>query len=195
MRDDGGKKEQGCNNRHAPDYAPAPVRMRRPEMPRERERNQQSDDQPTVVQSDFDAEDSAHFSPVCLLTGNYPAPTAFAHRRARPGTGTSPRRADRFRDRPKTLLRPLANCILREGMAAFVLPSFGSHFFISHFADLFLQIQLGASSASRGCLIVLCQLEAPFDGLPVNVREECLEIHRALRRFVIEQEDSILPDV
>jgi hypothetical protein len=42
VRDDGGKKEQGCNNRHAPDYASAPVRMRRPEMPRERERNQQS---------------------------------------------------------------------------------------------------------------------------------------------------------
>jgi hypothetical protein len=87
-----------------------------------------------------------------------------------------------------------SNWILRGGMAAFVLPSFGSHFFISHFADLFLQIQLGASSASRGCLIVLCLLEAPFDGLPVNVREECLEILRALRRFVIEQE-SMLPDV
>jgi hypothetical protein len=64
----------------------------------------------------------------------------------------------------------------------------------SHFADLFLQIQLGASSANRGCLIVLCLLEAPFDGLPVNVRKECLEILRALRRFVIEQE-SMLPDV
>jgi hypothetical protein len=36
--------------------------MRRPEMPRERERNQQSDDQPTVVQSDFDAKDSAQFN-------------------------------------------------------------------------------------------------------------------------------------
>jgi hypothetical protein len=87
-----------------------------------------------------------------------------------------------------------SNCILREGMAAFVLPSFGSHFIIFHFTHLFLQIQLGASSASRGCLIVLCLLEAPFDDLPVNVREECLEILRALRRFVIEQE-SMLPDV
>jgi hypothetical protein len=62
MSDDGGKKEQGCNNRHAPDYAPAPVRMRRPEMPCELERNQQSDDQPAVVQSNFDAEDSAQFN-------------------------------------------------------------------------------------------------------------------------------------
>ena len=31
-------------------------------MSRERERNQQSDDQPTVMQSNFDAEDSAQFN-------------------------------------------------------------------------------------------------------------------------------------
>src|SRR4029450_11065360 len=47
--------------------------MRRPELPRERERNQQSDDQPTVVQSDFDAEDSAQFNLRYHIFFLYPA--------------------------------------------------------------------------------------------------------------------------
>ena len=33
--DDGSKKEQGRADRHAPDYAASPIRMRRPKMPRQ----------------------------------------------------------------------------------------------------------------------------------------------------------------
>src|SRR4030095_297189 len=80
-----------------------------------------------------------------------------------------------------------------------VWPPAFSHFSVAISSSLIspissLKIQLGASSRSRGYLMLLSRREPLSDGLPVNVREECLEIHRAVRGFVIEQE-SMLPDV